>query len=71
MLLIVLVWWLIGLIILLVTRGKVMLAELRSKKFSISTTIIGMVILSFMAPALIILEIIKGIIDILTNDEES
>lgn len=71
MLLIVLVWWLIGLIITLIGFGRGILAGIRSKKYSMCTVIFGTVILSFMSPVLFILGAIKAIIDTFTNEDES
>lgn len=70
MLLIVLVWWLIGLIITLMVFGRVVLATIRSKKYSTCTIIFVTAIVSFISPAMCVLGAIKAIIDTFTNEDE-
>lgn len=69
MLKIILVWWLIGLVMFLVIRGKVVLSDIKTKKYGVLISIAGTLFTGFMTPVYILLGMIIGIFTLLIRKE--
>lgn len=67
MLKIILVWWLIGLVMFLVIRGKVVFSDIKTKKYSVLISIVGTLVMGFMTPVYLLLGIIIGILELLNR----
>ena len=69
MLTFIIVYLTIGLVLELIVDGKKMIKDIKNKRFSILTAILGTIIMSVMAPILFVYGMIRGATHQHTNKE--
>lgn len=67
MLKIILAWWSIGLVMFLVIRGKIVLNDIKTKKYGVLVSAFGTLFMGFMAPVCLLLGMISGILRLLNQ----
>lgn len=67
MLKIILVWWLTGSVIFLVIRGKIVLNDIKTKKYGVLISTFGTLFMGFMTPVYLLLGMIIGILRLLNQ----
>ena len=63
MLQIIFIWWIIGMILTCICSGKMIIDEVMRGEVDILATVIGTIMLSFIAPILIVYGIIVGVLN--------